>query len=131
MNFTRRDTSDIIPFDVSSLEKDIRDTMPRRNQEQRQVSAEDIGKITAEAIAAAHEAAASALTELGKELADRISLIDQLKVDADNALKDCLDTAQRYRDAGTKAAEQIKTTSALTAEVRDTCEAMRKKIGDA
>ena len=137
MNFTRRRTEleHVTPFDVSSLEQEIRDTMPtHRNQallEQPQVTAEDIGRITAEAIATAHEAAATALTELGKELADRMSLIDQLKIDAEAALKDCLDTAQRYRDAGVKASEQIKTTSALTAEVRDTCDAMRKKIGEA
>lgn len=139
MNFTRRDrikAHTVAPFDVSTLEQEVRDTMPgsyapSTQTEQPQVTAEDIGRITAEAITAAHEAAANALTELGKELADRMRLIDQLKIDSDAALKDCLDTAENYRKAGVKAAEQIKTTSALTEEVRNTCEAMRKKIGEA
>jgi hypothetical protein len=93
------------------------------------VTAEDLGRITAEAITVAHEAASAALAELGKELAERMKSIDKLRADADTALKDCLDTAQAYRDAGKAAADQIKLTAALTNEVRETCEAMRKKIG--
>lgn len=130
------------PFNVNQLEEDIRNTMPpvrpalvdfsppprREMLEQPMVTAEDLGRITAEAIATAHETAALSLAELGKELAERVTAINQLKLDAEAALKDCLDVAEQYRAAGKLAAEQVERTAALTAEVRETCDAMKKKL---
>lgn len=141
----RRET----PITADDLEAEIRATAPQIRElrgrevqasdyappavramlEQPQVTAEDLGRITAEAINADYEEAAKALAELGKMLSERIAALDKLRQDAQIALRDCLDTAQSYREAGRRHAERIESTAAMTAEVRDTCEAMRKKLG--
>jgi ABC-type phosphate transport system auxiliary subunit len=114
---------------IIQLEQELNDRrIPTVNIDQPVNAADQIGRITGEAISAAHEAAAIALAELGKELAERIRQIDALKMDADLALKDCLDVAQHYREAGQEASREIALTTKLTAEVRETCTAIRKKI---
>lgn len=115
------------PFDVSQLEDEVRATMPTIVP-QPAYPAEDLGRITAEAIASQHEAAAQALSALGTELAERIRKIEQLKADAEIALKDCLETAQRYRDEGKRAATQIEEAAELTKEVRETCATLGRRL---
>lgn len=150
MNFTRRTRQQQLgpPFDVNTLEEEIRSVMPTRpalatveylprnyepesqleTLEQPQVTAQDLGKITAEAIGVAHEAAAASLASLGKELADRMAAIEKLKLEMQEAMKSCLDVAEQYRSSGKLASDQIEKTSALTAEVVDVCTSMRKKL---
>lgn len=125
------------PFDVRKLEEDISDVIPRRQRdvplpmpmlEQPQVSAEDLGRITAEAIKAAHESAASSLDKLGKEIAERIARIEQLKAQALQQIEDCKELAEKHRDAGKTMSIQVESAAADMAEARDMIEGMRKKI---
>jgi hypothetical protein len=130
----RNNVTPLPPIDLDRMESEIRaEKLPPVNYDPPQLTktaAEDIGRITADAIAASHEAAAVALAELGKELAAHIAQIDTLKLAADEALKDCLDVAQSYREAGIKSSAKIERTSQLVAEVRDLCKTLKTKIGD-
>lgn len=136
------------PFDVTQLEKEVeqavmdtpeflprrppetrqRDTRPPVLLEQPMVSAEDLGRITGEAIKAAHEAAATALDTLGKEIAERIARIEQLKAQSLQQIKDCQELAAQHRDAGKLMSVQVESAAADMAEARDMIEAMRKKV---
>lgn len=149
MNVLRRQPPQQRPFDVTQLEKEVeqavmdtpeflprrppeqprqRDTRPPVLLEQPMVSAEDLGRITGEAIKAAHEAAATALDTLGKEIAERIARIEQLKAQSLQQIKDCQELAAQHRDAGKLMSVQVESAAADMAEARDMIEAMRKKV---
>jgi hypothetical protein len=89
---------------------------------------EEIKRVTAEAVASSHEAAAQALLLLGQELAENMKLIHEITTASDAAMRDCLDTAELYREAGRAARERIMSTMDLVTEVAETCKAMRDKL---
>ena len=145
LNILKRNNSETNrePFDINQLEDDIRDTMPRLRPatlmqvqyepvqemlEQPQITAADLGKITAESVAKQYECAAEAVAKLGSELSDQINKIERIKLEAQDAMKACLEVAEMYREKGRTSAIEIERTSTLTNEVRDTCDAMRSKI---
>lgn len=127
---------EVTPFDVSKIEEDIRSARQESHalgyheepEPELELTEQDIAKITTESISAQHEAAAQALTELGTELADRIKQLDALKLEAQVALKDVLDTAEFYRNAGKQSAAKIDRTLKMIADVRETCAEMRAKL---
>lgn len=135
--FSKTTKAEPFKFDPDKLEAEILATMPKpviaRDRElmieQPQVTAEDLGRITAEAIKVAHEAAANALDALGKEIGERVRRIEQLKSDSLKQVEDCKELAEKHRDAGKLMSAQVESAAADMAEARDMIEAMRKKIG--
>ena len=147
MNVLRRRKQEqatmVEPFNVNSIEDDIRDVLQPPSflhrapepappaLEPPPITAEDIGKITAEAVATDHEAIAQAIATLGTELASEMAAIDKLKLDVDVTLKDIMALTEHCREMGKVRAEKIASAAKHNAEVRDLVEAMRKKISDA
>jgi len=90
--------------------------------------AEDIGRITAEAIKADHEAAAVALEALGTDIVDRVSRIEVLKLQSQEMLKEINRLADKHREAGQQHASQVESTATDLAEARQMIDEMRKKM---
>jgi hypothetical protein len=131
-------------FDVADVQHDVEEvllTMPSRPRpidfappairaslEQPQITSDDLGRITADAIKTSHEAVAAAITSLGVELAENVRRIEILKTSSEATIKACLDAAEEYRAKGRADAERIETASRMNDEVRDAVDSMRKKI---
>ncbi len=132
------------PFDVTQLEREVRDAMPPLRAipppeqfptplppleiEPKQVSAEDLARITGEAVRAAHETAAKSLDDLCKDAAERVERIEQLKAIALKQIQECRELAEVYREQGRLSALQIETTQNDLSEMRETIDLLRNKI---
>lgn len=114
------------PYQPRDLDQPI--PQPPLMIEQPMVSAEDLGRITAEAIKTAHESAAKSLDDLGKEIAERVNRIEQIKAQSLQQIDDCKELARQHRDAGNLMSMQVESASADLTEARDLIDAMRKKI---
>ena len=147
------------PFDVNTIEDDIRDTLshPRDSflgsvdeitdetplpmveyapriptgltADGFVATTEDIGKITAEAVKANHEQAAKALETLGQEIVFQVSQIEQLKMTSQKMLEEIKEMVEAYRDQGKSHALQIEAKATDLADVRTKIDEMRRKIG--
>jgi hypothetical protein len=129
-----------VPFDVNALEEEVMSALPKHSRNLDPIdyaptprvakapTAEDIGKVTAEAIKLSHEVAAEALTKLGTELAERVHQIELLKIDADETLKACLDLAEKYREKGRLDGAAVIETARLNAEAKLMIDEMRKRL---
>lgn len=89
---------------------------------------EDIGRITAEAIKADHEAAAAALEALGTDIVDRVRRIEVLKFQSQEMLEEINRLADKHREAGLHHASQVESTATDLAEARQMIDEMRKKM---
>ena len=131
-------------FNVTELEKDIADVIksspPGRvidyappsvrlaaAAEQRD-GAGEISKLSAEGITREFEATAKEVEAMGRELADAARRCEATVAGAHEALAECRETAALIRDKGKLYSAQIEDVSAMTAEVRATCSALKAKI---
>jgi hypothetical protein len=133
--FSKNEREDIVQaLDPERLEAEIRATMPisqatrRLMLEQPQITAEDLGRITAEAVKKSHDETAKAITDLGIKAAARVDRLNQIKIEADALAAACLDLAAKYRAKGEAEADIIERTARENNEARDIVEAMVKKI---
>lgn len=121
-------------FDIKSVEHDIETTLreqhhlPPRQLPPLLPSAQDVGRLTAEAITGQYELAAKEVEAMGTELKARIDDLEATKTDAIAAIEEIKETAASYREEGKRIALQIKDCSEMTKEVRTTCTELKAKI---
>lgn len=88
----------------------------------------EVGKLSAEAVVREYEAAAKEIEAMGAELIDAAKRCEAMTADVHVAIAEMKETAARYRDAGKTIFLQIEDCALMTAEVRGTCDALKKKI---
>lgn len=86
------------------------------------------GKLSAEAITREFEATAKEVEAMGKELLEAVRRCETVVAGALEGLAECRETAALIRDKGKLYSAQIEDVSAMTAEVRATCSAMKVKF---
>lgn len=86
------------------------------------------GKLSADAIACEFEATAKEVEAMGKELEAAARRCETIVAGAHQAIQECMETAALIRDKGKWYSAQIEDVSAMTAEVRATCSAMKVKF---
>lgn len=87
----------------------------------------EIGMLSAEAVVREYENAAKEIEAMGKETARRCVEITESVV---TMLEDVRTTAAHFRKEAQRIFNDIESCSAITAEVRTTCDALKKKISD-
>jgi hypothetical protein len=87
----------------------------------------EIGMLSAEAVVREYENAAKEIEAMGKETARRCV---EITANVVNMLEDVRTTAAHFRKEAQRIFNDIESCSALTEEVRSTCDALKKKIGD-
>lgn len=87
----------------------------------------EIGMLSAEAVVREYEDAAKEIEAMGKETAKRCVAITANVV---TMLEDVKTTAAHFRKEAQRIFNDIESCSVLTEEVRTTCDALKKKIGE-
>ena len=87
----------------------------------------EIGMLSAEAVVREYENAAKEIEAMGKETAKRCV---EITANVVNMLEDVRTTAAHFRKEAQRIFNDIESCSALTEEVRSTCGALKKKIGE-
>ena len=89
---------------------------------------DQIGKLSAEAVAAQYEDAVKALEAMGTTLIDCVQRAEKMAAGCKDAIAYVQDTAQKYREEASLIFDRIQQASVMTAEVRSVCDDMRKRI---
>ncbi len=89
---------------------------------------DELGRVAAEAVVVQFESAVRSLEAMGTTLVDCVKRADKMAAECKQALAYVQETADQYRDEAKKIFDRIEAASALTAEVRDVCDEMRRKI---
>lgn len=133
----------VAPFDVNEMEGELRDTVrtvaERRAPEPTPMPAlpayvehapnvDEIGRLSAGAIAGQYETAAKTIEAMGADLVRCVTGVEALASEAKEAIQHVEELAQRYREDAKRMFDQIERASLLTAEVRKTCDEMRRKL---
>ena len=87
----------------------------------------EIGMLSAEAVVREYENAAKEIEAMGKETAKRCV---EITANVVNMLEDVRTTAAHFRKEAQRIFNDIESCSALTEEVRSTCGALKKRIGE-
>ena len=87
----------------------------------------EIGMLSAEAVVREYENAAKEIEAMGKETAKRCV---EITANVAIMLEDVRNTAAHFRKEAQRIFNDIESCSALTEEVRSTCDALKKKIGE-
>jgi hypothetical protein len=90
----------------------------------------EIGKISAEAIVREYEAAAKDIETMGAKLIERVNQCEAMTRSAVAVTEEMKETAARYREEAKRVFLEIENCSLVTAEVRKTCNELKKKIID-
>ena len=124
-------------FNVTELEKEIAEIIqtspPIRAIDYappsvRMAADGQISKLSAEGITREFEAAAKEVEAMGKELQEAARRCEATVAGAHQAVAECHEVAALIRDKGKHYSAQIEDVSAMTAEVRATCSALKAKI---
>lgn len=137
--FQRKQVDDREPFDVAVLEREISTEMRRNHPqvtfvpqpvliEQPQVTAEDLARITGEAIVKAHEAAIKSLDGLCNDMKMIVENIELLKVTAMQNVKDVEELCAAYRDKGKLMAVKVESATLGAQTIRDKIEDLRTEL---
>jgi hypothetical protein len=103
-------------------------TMPLPEYLEHREGADEIGRLSAEAVAASYESAAQEIEKMGTELRERTQLCERMVAESNQALKLIQETAAQFRDAGKIIFLRIEDCSLMTKEVRQTCDNLRAKL---
>jgi hypothetical protein len=87
----------------------------------------EIGKLSAEAVIREYEAAAREIEAMGQEIASRHEAIT---ASVTGMLEDVRATAAHFRKEAKRIFHDIESCSVITEEVRTTCDALKKKMGE-
>ncbi len=90
--------------------------------------ADEIGKLSAEAVGKAYELAAQEIEKMGDELKERTRLCEKMVAESNQALDLIKETAAQFRDAGKEIFLRIEDNAAMTKEVRELCTTLKAKI---
>jgi hypothetical protein len=103
-------------------------TLPLPEYLEHREGTDEIGRLSAEAVAASYESAAKEIEKMGAELKERAQLCEKLVADSNQALALIQETAAQFRDAGKLIFLKIEDCSLMTKEVRETCDTLRAKL---
>ena len=87
-----------------------------------------VGALSAEAVVRDYEAAAKEIEAMGAELISVAKKCEAMTAEVHNAIAYMRDTAMAYREDAKRIFKRIEDCSALTEEVRKTCDAVKHKI---
>jgi len=90
---------------------------------------DELGRMSAEAVLTQYEAAAKAVEDMGKEVMSMVKRLGQSLQECDNDMKVVAETAAAIRDKGKHSQALIEQVSALSTEIRKTCDEFKKKVG--
>jgi methyl-accepting chemotaxis protein len=90
--------------------------------------ASEIGRLSAEAVVREYELAAKDIEAMGDELKALAKRCEDMTASAMRQISEIKDVANRYREEGKRIFDQIEACSALTDEIRKTCEEIRSKV---
>lgn len=88
----------------------------------------EVGKLSAEAVVREYEAAVKEIEALESELQAAAKNCEAMVAGVHEMIAEIKEFAAGYRDQGKRFFLQIETVSLMTTEVRNTCEALKKKI---
>jgi hypothetical protein len=103
---------------------------PMPDYVQHQEGVNQVGKLTSEAVVREYEAAVKEIEALGTELQDAAKRCESMVSGVHAMIAEIKEIACRFRDEGKHYFLQIEACSLMTTEVRTTCEALKKKIGE-
>jgi hypothetical protein len=103
-------------------------TLPLPEYLEHREGADEIGRLSAEAVAASYESAAQEIEKMGTELRERAQLCERMVAESNQALALIRETAAQFRDAGKVIFLRIEDCSLMTKEVRETCDNLRAKL---
>jgi hypothetical protein len=87
----------------------------------------EIGKLSAEAVIREYEAAAKEIEAMGREIASRH---EEISASVAGMLEDVRTTVAHFRKEAKRIFHDIESCSAITEELRTTCDALKKKMGE-
>jgi len=93
------------------------------------IPAENLGRLSAEAVQAQYETAAEAVQTMGAEVKTRITKLEAAMADCDMCMKTLAEAAAAIREKGKLVYAQIEESATLCTEIRDTCEALKVRLG--
>lgn len=118
------------PIDVERLEGDVISALTSyQNKIIPITKAEDIGRLSAEAVLSEYEIAAKAIEGLGDEIKTRIKNLETSLFEADKDIKTVAETANAIREKGKLVQVQIEEASSVSKGINDACVEFRKKVG--
>jgi hypothetical protein len=88
----------------------------------------EVGKLSAEAVVREYDAAIKEIEALGTELQEAAKKCETMVAGVHEMIAEIKEFAAGYRDQAKRFFLQIEAVSLMTTEVRDTCEALKKKI---
>jgi len=94
-----------------------------------EISHEDLGRLSAEAVLSQYEGAAKAIEGLGEEITDRARKLEASLIEADRDLKLIAEAAEAIREKGKLVYVQIEEASGVSRNIRDVCAELRNKVG--
>jgi hypothetical protein len=106
----------------------VRPASPMPTYVEHRLGVNEVGRLSAEAVVRVYEAAVRQIEALGSELQDAASKCETMVAGALGVAAEIREVAASYRDQGKRYFLQIEAVSLMTAEVRDTCEMLKKKI---
>jgi hypothetical protein len=124
------DTTRLRTIDVERLEGDVISALTSYKNDKviPMPKAEDIGRLSAEAVLSEYEAASKAVEELGDEIKSRIKNLEVSMFEADADLKLLAEAAAAIREKGKLVQVQIEEASSLSKSIKDACAEFHKKI---
>src|SRR5580765_6860218 len=84
------------------------------------IPAENLGRLSAEAVQAQYETAAEAVQTMGAEVKTRITKLEAAMADCDMCMKTLAEAAAAIREKGKLVYAQIEESATLCTEIRDT-----------
>ncbi|MGY3482573.1 hypothetical protein ACVW1C_000456 [Bradyrhizobium sp. USDA 4011] len=106
----------------------IRPLSPMPDYVEHRNGVNEVGKLSAEAVVREYEAAVKEIEALGTELQLAAKNCEVMVAGVHDMIAEIKEFAAGYRDQGKRFFLQIEAVSLMTTEVRNTCEALKKKI---
>ena len=106
----------------------VRALSPMPDYVERRNGVNDVGRVSAEAVVREYEAAVKEIEALGTELQEAAKRCEAMVAGVHGVAAEIKEFAAGYRDQGKRYFLQIEAVSLRAAEVRDTCETLKRKI---
>lgn len=92
-------------------------------------SAENIGRLTAEAVQAQFENAAKSVEEMGPSIKEQAVKLETALQEADGDMKLIVETAAAIRQKGANVLTQVEEWNVISQDIRGICAEFKKKLG--
>ncbi|WP_229176538.1 hypothetical protein [Bradyrhizobium ivorense] len=119
---------EIDPLSSPRPRSNIRPLSPMPDYVEHRNGVNEVGKLSAEAVVREYEAAVKEIEALGTELQLAAKNCEAMVAGVHEMIAEIKEFAAGYRDQGKRFFLKIEAVSLMTTEVRDTCEALKKKI---